>query len=236
MFLGNRRLPLGATTAAIVLACFGCLACGAGCSEVSSRTQQVYWYAFPSDLVASGKVKVQAVSGPELVVSLPSVHRQDQEIIVSGTVSRSADSNTAIPGFLEVQILGPTGGVADKATVHWNPPNLPSAGKGGGRYEVRLVGVPEEGSTVRVAYTLSPKDIAKKQATAPSRTPSSAATGANHDAPPAAQRWAPPYEVQRLGDVQVRILSAEVRAPDSPATGDGTSDSRPAGRPRKHLA
>src|SRR5438445_556420 len=94
--------PLALLGAGLFLA--GVSGLSGGC-EFQSDLKDSFSKIYPSrtDLVATGHVKGVAVSGPAVVVSLPTVFRENEDLVVSGTVTRRPDQNGSVPGFLDVQ-------------------------------------------------------------------------------------------------------------------------------------
>lgn len=125
----------------------------AGC-EFQTDLKETFANVYPTrtDLVASGQVKGQAVSGPGVVVSLPTVFRENDDLLISGTVTRQTGYDAPVPGFLDVQVLGPDGKQIDESLLHWDPEQIPTAATRSARYHARILGYPPAGSTVRVAY------------------------------------------------------------------------------------
>ena len=113
------------------------------------------------DLVAENKVVAQAVSGPGLVVSLPSVFSKINDLEVFGTVTRRPDNDAPpMPGsFLAVQIRAKTGELIDQSLIHWVPDIIPTDGTRSAMYSAHILGVPPEGSIVRVAYVEKVADL-----------------------------------------------------------------------------
>src|SRR5947209_8967750 len=73
------------------LLAFGFAGLSGGC-EFQTDLQEGIANIHPTrtDLIATGRVKGQAVSGPGIVVSLPIVFRENDDLVVSGTVTRQA--------------------------------------------------------------------------------------------------------------------------------------------------
>lgn len=112
-----------------------------------------------TDLIATGQVKGQAVSGPGIVVSLPIVFRENDDLVVSGTVTRQAGDDAPVQGFLEMRVIGPDDKLLDESLLHWVPEQIPTAGPRAARYHGRVLGNPPAGSTVRVAYIEKVSDL-----------------------------------------------------------------------------
>src|ERR1700722_19671910 len=91
--VGSRRLRRGALAAlGLATSCFvaGCSDIGSSMSDVGQGLSELdaSIRAKRIDLVAENKVVAQAVSGPGILVSLPSVFSRINDLDVFGTVTR----------------------------------------------------------------------------------------------------------------------------------------------------
>lgn len=111
------------------------------------------------DLVAENKVVAQAVSGPGIVVSLPSVFAKRYDLEIFGTVTRRPDYDGPVGGFLDIQIRAKTGELLDQSLIHWVPEIIPTDGTRSAKYSAQLLGIPPEGSIVRVAFVEKVADL-----------------------------------------------------------------------------
>jgi len=127
---------------------------GAGISEFGTSV-----HAPRIDLVAENKVIAQSVSGPGIVVSLPSVFSRRNDLEVFGTVTRRPDNDGPIIGFLDVQIRSKTGELIDQSLIHWVPEAIPTDETRSAKYSAHILGVPPVGSIVRVAYVEKVGDL-----------------------------------------------------------------------------
>ncbi len=107
------------------------------------------------DLVAENKVVAQAVSGPGIVVSLPSVFSKRNDLEVFGTVTRRPNNDGPVGGFLDVEIRSSNGVLLDQSLIHWVPDLIPTDGTRSSKYSAH----PRHpaGWLCRVAWLTSPK-------------------------------------------------------------------------------
>jgi len=161
---GNRPLKRGARAAlGLAAACLlaGCADVGSSMSDVGAGISEfgTSVHAPRIDLVAENKVVAQSVSGPGIVVSLPSVFSRRNDLEVFGTVTRRPDNDGPIGGFLDVQIRAKTGELIDQSLIHWVPEAIPTDDTRSAKYSAHILGVPPVGSIVRVAYVEKVADL-----------------------------------------------------------------------------
>ena len=101
----------------------------AGC-EFQTDVRETFANIYPqrTDLVATGRVKARAESGQNVAVSLPTVWHENDDLVVSGTVTCRAGYDDPIPGFLDVRVLGPDEELIFQSLVHWTPEEIPTTG------------------------------------------------------------------------------------------------------------
>jgi len=108
------------------------------------------------DLVASGAVRVDRVESKLIDLSLPSVHRDGNVLVVSGTVIRKPGVDGPIPEPLQILFLSKNGEVLDELCLTWEPSEIPIAGNRQSTYEVRYAWLPPDGTIVRAVYGSGP--------------------------------------------------------------------------------
>jgi hypothetical protein len=161
---GSRRFRQGVLAALTLAAAsfvVGCSDVGSSMSDVGEGLADLHasMTAKRIDLVAENKVVAQAVSGPGIVVSLPSVFSKINDLEVFGTVTRRSDNNGPVGGFLDVEIRATTGELIDQSLIHWAPEIIPTDGTRSAQYSAHILGVPPAGSIIRVAYVEKVADL-----------------------------------------------------------------------------
>jgi len=111
------------------------------------------------DLVSRGAVKVDRTDSDLIDLSPPSVHRDGNVLIVSGTVTRKPGVDGPIPGELQILFLSDGGAVLDELWPTWQPDEIPVDGNRQSSYEVRYEWLPPEGTIVRAVYGVTPEKL-----------------------------------------------------------------------------
>ncbi len=120
----------------------------AGCSQVPVMEHDM-----------NGPLKAISKSGPILSVSEPRLVRANDDLVVSGYVERKPGVDDQIPGFLLVSVRSRGGQVLDFYLVSWIPKDIPTDGDRRARYQIRFLGVPPDGSSVKVEYVAKFSDL-----------------------------------------------------------------------------
>lgn len=114
------------------------------------------------DLVASGAVRVDRAESKLIDLSLPSVHRDGDVLVVSGTVTRKPGVDDPIPEPLQILFLSKDGAVLDELWLMWQPIEIPIAGNRQSSYEVRYAWIPPDGTIVCAVYGNQPPKFSSK--------------------------------------------------------------------------
>jgi hypothetical protein len=105
------------------------------------------------DLVRTGAVKAQAGDSTLVDLSLPKVVRMDDQLVISGTVTRKPGIDQSIPnGYLLIEFLTSAGDEIDEIWAAWTPSEIPTGGSRQSTYEVHYLWLPPPNTTVRVVY------------------------------------------------------------------------------------
>jgi hypothetical protein len=192
--------------------------CAGEFSEFGDRFRTVL--PVRGNLVADGQVKTEVVPGPSLNVSPPSVQRLNDEIVISGTVSRRSGSNGDIPGFLALQVITPTGVLSDQLEIHWVPEVIPLNGSRTATYGARVLGLPQAGSIVRITYFESAVSLRSRGFVVGQHLPASLETS-QATTVPAVSHTLPDILQVELSNVQIRLVSARIAKVKS-VSEDGT--------------
>jgi hypothetical protein len=146
---GKRHAPQQSVLSIARMAFVGLLAAlVTGCASLSDV-----------DLVASGAVKADRVDSELIDLSLPSVHREGDVLVVTGTVMRRPGVDGPIPEPLQILFLSDNGAVLDELWPTWQPDEIPIDGNRQSSYEVRYAWLPPNGTIVRAVYGSRPAGL-----------------------------------------------------------------------------
>jgi hypothetical protein len=123
-----------------------------GCHEGDSTGGQTA--SQPSASQSTGKLKCEAVSSAEVVVSPPVVDIKDGVMRISGTIHRLPGVPGLLDGRVDVDLIGPDGLRLDRSLhCHLEPAGVPMDPGASAAYSPTPFGyVPPDGSTLRARY------------------------------------------------------------------------------------
>lgn len=107
------------------------------------------------DLVRDNTVKIEKVSSRWAKVQFVRVVQEGDTVALRGEVRRWPTGRGPIPGHIDLEVIGPDGGVLEQATLNYQRRSVKSRYAG---FHGTLDTIPPTGSTIRVIHDLRSHD------------------------------------------------------------------------------
>lgn len=107
------------------------------------------------DLVRDNTVKIEKVSSRWAKVQFVRVVKEGDTVALRGQVRRWPTGRGPIPGHIDLEVIGPEGGVLEQATLNYHRSSVKSRYA---EFHGTLDTIPPTGSTIRVIHDLRSHD------------------------------------------------------------------------------
>lgn len=101
------------------------------------------------DLVRDGAIEVEKVASSQATITSVRVIQEGEEMLIRGQVQRRPIGRGPIPGHIDLEVIGPDGGVLELATLDHHRRSVRSRYA---EFHGTLTTTPPAGSTIRVTH------------------------------------------------------------------------------------
>jgi hypothetical protein len=112
-----------------------------GCSTTPTRT----------DLVSTGRVKVEKSDTPQLMLIGPSLTSSEGIVEFKGEVHRKPSFDDAPQGHIHLDLYDAKGAFLDEVAVGWQPHDIPRTGERSSPYAIQYYWTPPAGAVVKAS-------------------------------------------------------------------------------------
>jgi hypothetical protein len=104
------------------------------------------------DLVATHQVSIQTDPGNHATITGPEVVAKENDITISGTVTRKEGDDLAMAGHVDISVIDQFGNVTDTVAASLTPRNIPTTGDRSSTFNFQALGVPPAGSVIKATF------------------------------------------------------------------------------------